>query len=100
MDADQKQRIAANKAAMRTDVTVYDVPAPTVPSDKKEEYEDDFTKKALGGQSVTVTTTFGLGLSSDEEDAGEDDVAPRRAALYPPPPTLLHSPQAGGRKAG
>ena len=88
-----EERIAANKAAMRTDVKVYDVPAPIVPSDKKEEYEDDFTKKALGGESVTVTTTFGLGLSSDEDDTGEDDsIVPQGPQLPGVPLDLMKTP--------
>jgi ribosomal RNA-processing protein 17 len=66
-DAEQ-ERIDSNRAARRSNVTSYNIPAPSMPSDKKEEYEDDFTKKAFGQDSVTVTTTFGLGNSSDEEE--------------------------------
>ncbi len=68
----EQERIEANQAARRSNITMYNIPAPSMPSDKKEEYEDDFTKKAFGQDSVTVTTTFGLGNSSDEEEHDPD----------------------------
>ena len=68
----EKERIIAQKAASRSQVTVYSNPNISDDSDEDtqqvESYNDEFTKERFGRENVTVTTTFGFDNSSDDEE--------------------------------
>lgn len=72
----EEERIAANKSAMRSVVTVYGNDALEKDDKHVESYNDEFTKEQFGRENVTVTTTFGFDNSSDEEDSTFDMLTP------------------------